>query len=429
MLDRYIDFINQHISETNDQKLLLAISGGVDSMVMLDVSIKADLAIAVAHVNHGMRGIDSDADEKLVRDICFEHGISFHSYRFTESEKSANNFQERAREIRYSWWSQLCKDEGYDYVLTAHHSSDRVETFLLNLTRGSGIRGLSSIPTINQNILRPLYDVSKKEVLEYSKLNKVAYREDSSNQESKYKRNSIRNEWIPFLKTKEPNIENAIVTSVSNLSKEKALLYQLVESAMSENSSIENNGYQHIILSQLNERYNINVSQLLYQYLNQYGFTEDNCIKCLTASVGSEFHTETHELLRDRDKLILRNKTKFNSVALEIEDYGFYKIDNHVELRVSNDPSFGGMCISGLKFPFTIRHKLVGDKFCPSGMAGASQKLKDFLTNAKLDKWSKQSTLVVEQNAKIAAVLPLRVAHGFSEDFDGPKVFVSVHHS
>ena len=428
MLDRYKDFINQQISDNRDQKLLLAVSGGVDSMVMLDLSIKANLSIAVAHVNHGMRGSDSDADEILVRDICAEYGIVFHSYSLNANVKSLKNFQGRARDVRYRWWNELCDVEGYSYILTAHHSTDSVETFLLNLTRGSGIRGLSSIPSVNQNILRPLSGFTKNQVLAYADLHHIGYREDNSNQESKYKRNEIRNKWIPFLRSSDPNIEKAISKSIANLTKEQALLNSLVLDIISKNSVINKYGYQLIRLNELINNYNIDMSQLLYQYFSGYGFTEDNCKKCLTAKVGSEFHSETHDLLKDRGNIILRRKNEFKPLELEVNDFGVYQIDSNTQLHVNKDFSQEGLVVNGLQFPFTVRHKRAGDSFCPSGMQGATQKLKDFLTNAKLDKWSKQNTLVVEHNSTIVAILPFRVAYGYNENSNNSKVNISIHY-
>ena len=167
---------------------------------------------------------------------------------------------------------------------------------------------------------------------------------------------------------------------------------------------------------------------MLYQHLSGYGFTEDNCYKCITAEVGSEFHSETHELLIDRGNIILRKKIEFNRLELEVDDFGVYHVDSATQLHVNRDSSKGGLIIYGLQFPFTVRHKRAGDKFCPSGMQGATQKLKDFLTNAKLDKWSKQSTLVVEHNNTIAAVLPFRVAHGYNEDSKATRVHISIHY-
>ena len=427
MLDRYIDFINQHISDNKHQKLLLAISGGVDSMVMLDLSIKANLTFAVAHVNHDMRGLESNGDEDLVKSVCAEHGIMFHSYKFNSDEKSSINFQEKARQVRYNWWQELCASQGYSHILTAHHSSDRVETFLLNLTRGSGIRGLSSIPIVNQNILRPLSNISKEEILKYADESKVAFREDSSNKQSNYKRNEIRNDWLPFLKSKVPNIENAIARSVTNLSKEKSLLDQLVKNEIDNLSSLTRTGYQSIALTDLIKKYNNISAQLLYQYLSGYGFTEDNCTRCLTAEVGSTFHSETHELLRDRESIILRKNISFSPITQKIDNYGMYQVDSSTQVLVSDDSSRGGLGVSNLEFPFTIRHRRDGDRFSPSGMHGATQKVKDFLTNAKLDKWSKQNTLVVEYNNEIAGVIPLRSAHGYN-DSSSHIMYISVHY-
>ena len=197
---------------------------------------------------------------------------------------------------------------------------------------------------------------------------------------------------------------------------------------ISDNSVTNSSDYQLIRLNQLINNYTLDVSQLLYQYLSGYGFTEDNCKKCLTAEVGSEFHSETHDLLIDRGNIILRRKTEFKPLELNIIDFGVYQIDRDTQLHVNKDSSQGGLVVNALQFPFTVRHKRAGDRFCPTGMKGATQKLKDFLTNAKLDKWSKQNTLVVEHNSTIVAVLPFRVAYGYNEDSKGSQVHISLHY-
>lgn len=426
MLDTYINFINQHITDDDHQKILLAISGGVDSMVMLDLSIRAKHNISVAHVNHGIREEESLEEERLVQSVCDRNGITYHVYRFDDNEKSLNNFQEKAREIRYNWWNDLCITHGYSYICTAHHKSDSVETFFLNLSRGSGIKGLTGIPIVNQNILRPLLTVSQEDILAYSRDFGVAYKGDSSNASNKYKRNSIRNEWIPFLKSKEPFIEDAIFKSIVNLSKEKKLLIQLVRNQMDE--YIENKGidYQLIRVSELSLKFGDITAQLLYQYLRQYGFSEDSCEKCIQANVGSEFYSISHEMLCDRNNLILRKKGHSPSVLFEINDFGCFELNNYLRLSVSDKAVPGSMELYNLRFPFTIRTKQNGDRFNPAGMNGASQKLKDFLTNAKLDKWSKQTTLVIISGNEIAAVLPLRVAHGYQEGNSGSPLYISL---
>ena len=429
MLDRYLDFINHHLSDTNHKKLLLTVSGGVDSMVMLDLSIRAKLPIAVAHVNHDMRGEESDKDEKLVREICIANEIQLHTYRFTPEDKPTKSFQEHARNLRYTWWNKLCDSAGYKYILTAHHKSDAIETFLFNLSRGAGIKGLSSIPNVNQNILRPLNPFTKAQIIEYAKLNAVKYREDSSNQEIKYERNKIRNITIPYLKSIDPNIEDAIAKSIANLSKEQSLLKQLVHSTIDSHTEMLITGYQSIKINQLIQKYKSDTSQLLYQYLNVYGFTEDNCNKCITADVGAEFHSDTHDLLKDRGTLLLRKKTLLQSISLEVDKYGQYQLTDSTQLIISNEFTKDSMAINGLKFPFIVRHKQSGDKFCPAGMKGATQKLKDFLTNSKLNKWSKQDTLVIVDSNTIAAVLPLRVAHDYAKPIDHSCLYISLRYN
>lgn len=424
MLDRYLDFINQHINDIRKKKLLLAVSGGVDSMVMLHLSIAAKHSVAVAHINHDMRGIESEKDAQLVKSTCENNQIAYHQYTFTPAQKVKSNFQERARNIRYDWWQSLCKEYGYDYIFTAHHSSDSVETFFINLSRGAGLSGLSSIPISNGKIFRPLASFTKNDITHYAEEELVAYREDESNTQKKYLRNSIRNEWIPFLKERDNQIENKILKSIENLRREKALLDLLVKQSL--NKYITTQGNITIIdVFNLNIEFQSVTSDLLYQYLSSFGFSYDTCIKSIVATTGSEYASSSHELLKNRNTLMLREKKNREPVNIIIQE----PVEMHLAdrtVKISQGRMEGGLAIYNLDYPFTIRTKASGDRFQPSGMKGASKKVKDFLTDLKMDKWTKQETLVLERDNVIVAVLPYRVSQGFHSKSSKEAVYIRI---
>ena len=414
MLDTYIDFINSHIKDINSLKVLLAVSGGVDSMVMLDLSMRAGLQIAVAHVNHGMRGESSDKDASLINDFCLTNNILYHQYTFLEDQKVKRNFQEKARNIRYEWWNQLCEEHDYDLIFTAHHMSDSVETFFINLTRGAGLSGLTSIPIHNRNIFRPLSKFTKKEIEEYAENHKIEYRVDESNNKNDYKRNVIRNKWIPYLTEQDENIQNGIAQSITNLRKEKELLSHFVEREMHKYVTTSSS-FISVDINQLSIDNQLVKVDLLYQYLKMFGFTYDTCIKCFGAITGAIFRSDTHELLKNRDVLLLRQKKVNIDTVLIVENFGSYNLGDATVL-VSDQLSEHSFAVANLSFPICLRKWQPGDKFKPNGMHGKSKKVKDFLTDLKLDKWTKESVYVIVHNDSIAAVLPYRVAQGYKDE-------------
>ena len=214
------------------KKLLLAISGGIDSMVLLDLLSKTDADFSLAHCNFKLRGKDADADEAFVRSESKKYNKSLHVIEFdTKAYASAHkcSIQMAARDLRYSWFKGLLKEEEYDYLLTAHHSDDNLETFFINLSRGTGIDGLCGIPEKSDDILRPLLPFSKEEIHSYASANQLSWREDQSNQDSKYLRNKIRKELVPLLKDINPSFLETFSATLSNLKGTK----DIVEDRMS----------------------------------------------------------------------------------------------------------------------------------------------------------------------------------------------------
>lgn len=427
MLEKYIHFIKTNLSDFAEPKLLLAVSGGVDSMVMLDLTIKAELNFAVAHINHKMRDIASEKDAHLVKNICIQYGINYHQYNFSDEQKTKGNFQENARNIRYNWMNELCLKNGYSNILTAHHSSDSVETFFINLMRGTGLNGLTGIPSINGNIMRPMLQFNKAEISQYALEYNIEYRFDSSNADNKYRRNLIRNEWLPFLSKTGLEVEKKVTQTISNLSRDRFLLEQLISREIEKIVAVNDKGYQTFDISNYNPDNHDFIRQILYHHLRAYNFSFDNIIKCLSAETGSIFSSNTHELLKDRNNLILRELESSSLINTSISKYGIVTLENF-NITISEKESDNGLVINNLEFPFTIRTWKSGDRFQPFGMRGASKKVKDFLTDMKLDSWSKKSTLVIEKDDIIIAVLPYRVAEGYYDISSQTQVCIQLNH-
>ncbi len=425
MLERYIAFINGYLSGLKSQKLLLAVSGGVDSMVMLDLCVRADLNIAVAHINHDLRGESSDADALLVEKICNECAIPFHLYTLTDQEKNSSNFQEHARNIRYQWMNGLCQKHGYSLILTAHHQNDSIETFLLNLMRGAGLNGLTGISTLHKNVFRPLIQFSKNEIHQYAINNQIEFREDDSNSENKYRRNLIRNEWLPFLNNSGLPIEKMIHQTIMNLKSDKVLLQNLVDEKIQSFSSTNHKGYKVFDISEYMTENQLLITRLLYKHLSSFGFSYDNTLKSIKAVSGAVFRTSTHELLKNRNQLILRELESFNSTYAIIKNDGKHWLGNQ-RINISAKEIEGGFLINNLTLPFTIRSWKSGDRMKPNGMNGASKKVKDILIDMKIDLWTKQSTLIVEKDDEIIAILPYRVAQGHGDSNEKTKIYIQL---
>ncbi|RPG33110.1 MAG: tRNA lysidine(34) synthetase TilS, partial [Muricauda sp. TMED12] len=207
MFPKFKEHISNKMSFLKGKKLLLACSGGVDSVVLAYFCVAVDLDIVLAHCNFSLRGEESDDDEDFVRELAIQLGVevfikSFDTRQYAETHRGS--VQMAARELRYQWFDELLKTKGYDYILTAHHADDSLETFLINLSRGTGIDGLSGIPEVNEQVVRPLLPFSQEEILGYANSENIKWREDSSNESTKYLRNKIRHQIVPILKELHP---------------------------------------------------------------------------------------------------------------------------------------------------------------------------------------------------------------------------------
>jgi tRNA(Ile)-lysidine synthase len=406
-------------------KLLIAFSGGVDSVVLCDLLTKADYHFDLAHCNFQLRGTEANDDTsfcetyaKLIHAKC--HTIYFNTKNYAVENKLS--IQMAARELRYKWFKELISEHGYKYLLTAHHANDNAETLFVNLTRGTGIKGLQGIPEKQNNTIRPLLFATKEMIKNYAKKHNIQFREDSSNQEVKYKRNFIRHQIIPELKKLNPILEETLNTSIHYFKQSSQIVTQFCKSKFKD------------ICEENNERLKINIAllllepqkeTLLFEWLHPKGF-KTNQIEQLTTSlstknnIGKFFESSTHQLAVDRTYLIVKKKTneinttefKINSISdtthlpiklvlEEIKQTSF--TNNKNELFISVTDHF---------FPLTLRKWKTGDKFQPFGMNGF-KKLSDYFKDQKLSKFDKEAVWILESNQQIVCIVGYRMDNRF----------------
>ena len=419
MLTKFQNHIEQNFHQLKDKKLFLAVSGGIDSMVLLDLFYKLRFDICVVHCNFQLRGKESDGDEMLVREICQDRYIPYFIEKFDTLEFAKENklsIQLAARKLRYDWFQEIIS-HGFDYVLTAHHLDDNVETFLINFIRGTGLEGLTGIPAQNGNIIRPLLPFSRLEIENYALENKIQWREDSSNASDKYFRNKLRHDIVPILKELNTGFLDSFQNTLHHL--------QQAESLVDDASKLV---YEKVV-EEKDNRLEIHLKPLfefknyiayLYQWLKNYGFSAWNDIYDLVeAQSGKQVFSETHVLLKDREKLILSERKS----SIKEEIYSIKSLDNKVNIPLKLRFSKGvnifethSNCIfvdeNKLKFPLTLRKWQEGDYFYPSGMNG-KKKLSKYFKDEKYSLLDKENQWLLCSENQIVWIIGKRADDRF----------------
>ena len=419
MLTKFQHHIEQNFAQLKDKKLLLAVSGGVDSMVLLDLFYKLKFDICIAHCNFQLRGKESDADELLVREICQDGYIPYFINSFDTLEFAKENklsIQLAARKLRYDWFQEIIS-LGFDYVLTAHHLDDNVETFLINFTRGTGLEGLTGIPVQNENIIRPLLPFSRDEIENYAKDNKIQWREDSSNASDKYFRNKLRHNIVPTLKELNLGFLDSFQNTLHHLQQAESLVND-ASKLVFEKVVKEKGNKLEIHLNSLLEFQNYKA--YLYQWLKAFGFSAWNDIYDLVnAQSGKQVFSETHVLLKDREKLILSERKSINKSEVFIIESIECKVNIPLKLifsRFSGVKNVNANCIfvdkDKIKFPLTIRKWQEGDYFYPAGMNG-KKKLSKYFKDEKYSLLDKENQWLLCSEDQIIWVLGKRADHRF----------------
>ena len=419
MLMKFQHHIEQNFPQLKDKKLLLAVSGGIDSMVLLDLFYKLRFDICIVHCNFQLRGKESDADEMLVRKTCQDSYIPYFIESFDTLEFAKENklsIQLAARKLRYDWFQEIIS-LGFDYVLTAHHLDDKVETFLINFTRGTGLEGLTGIPAQNGNIIRPLLPFSREEIENYAQANQIQWREDSSNASDKYFRNKLRHNIVPTLKELNTGFLDSFQNTLHHLQQSESLVND-ASKLVFEKVVEEKENQLEIHLKPLLEFQNYKA--YLYQWLKNYGFSAWNDIYDLVeAQSGKQVFSETHILLKDREKLILSERNEINKSEVFIIESIESKVNIPLKLRFCKAVNIFetvSNCIfvdeSKIKFPLTIRKWQEGDYFYPSGMNG-KKKLSKYFKDEKYSLLDKENQWLLCSEDQIIWVIGKRADDRF----------------
>lgn len=414
----------EHITKYNWQKdhvpLLIACSGGLDSVTLVHLCVALDFNFAIAHCNFKLRGSDSDADEALVRHLGEAYGKKTF-VKPLDTEKAVQHMggsvQMVARTLRYDWFHQLTKEEGFDFVLTAHHADDNLETFLINLSRSTGLSGLTGIPEQNGKIVRPLLPFSKEEIHYYAKKNKLKWREDASNLETKYLRNKIRHEVVPKLKELHPNFLQNFENTLNRLSASEEILNRYKKVLQAE--LFENEG-EVIQISLKKLKKHKPDQHLLYLLFSEFGFTQwKDILHLIDAESGKELQSRTHRLLKDRDFFLLTRKKEETGANSFLIEEAAIQLNSPLQLRFeetknvkNSDKDVIFIDKDKLKYPLTLRKWQKGDWFIPYGMQG-KKKVSKFLKDEKIDNFSKESVWLLCSNKEVVWVVGMRADDRF----------------
>ena len=392
----------QKLENHTDSKFLIAVSGGIDSMVLCNLFLNSKLNFTVAHCNFQLRGNDSDEDENFVRNYCIQNQIEFHSKKFNvKAYKQSGNFstQMAARDLRYNWFSELMREFQFDFLVSEHHLNDSWETFLINLSRGSGINGLTGIRFQQKEIIRPLYNISKDLISNYAELNQIQWREDVSNATVDYVRNKIRHQITPILNEIHPEFLQNFSKSIQNLNEEKILLQNELDNLR--NHLWIKKGENFIIsIEKLNQLQPL--PSYLFHLFSKFGFVHPAEIeKLMNANEGSEINSEKFRLIKNRLELILAHKKEIGASAEFIMEEGkLIQKPLNLKFLKSDERDFSAtetLDSDKISFPIRLRKVKSGDVFFPFGMNG-SKKLSKFFKDEKYSKLDKENAWVLVDN-------------------------------
>jgi len=422
MVNRFREFIMQKDLCRETDRILAAVSGGVDSTVMLDLLIKNGFSTGVAHCNFGLRNEESDGDELFVKSLAEKRNIPFFIKHF-ETEKVAGerriSVQMAAREQRYDWFEEIRESEGYNYVATGHNFNDSVETMVFNLIKGTGLKGLTGISPKTGYVIRPLLFATREEIDAYASENGLEYRKDSSNASLKYHRNYIRHKVLPEFKQINPGFDITIKNTIDRL----AGIQQFVAARLeSEVSSYQHNEGKDIYLKK--EFFSkIGEPAILYEVIGTYGFNYDQCAsiyKGLNQAIGNVFYADEFALNIDRDYLIISSR-EHTEECYEIAEKDKLLITDRFNLTFQTletepvlipDRHIAYLDIEKLSYPLVLRSWKKGDWFIPLGMKG-KKKLSDFMIDKKIPLNLKKRILVLLSGDSIVWVVGQRIDDRF----------------
>ena len=425
MLHEFLKFIEDNRLIKKNDRVLLAVSGGIDSMVMTDLFIKSGINIGIAHCNFTLRAGESDKDEKYVREFATDHNIPYYSQRFDTRAISCEkkiSVQMAARNLRYTWFEEIRNKNGYDSIAVAHNLSDNVETFLINLARGTGIKGLSGIKKKSGRVIRPILFASRLTIEEYSTNWKINYREDSSNIETKYTRNKIRHLILPLMKEINPSIEAALNETAERLSSVNDIFYGYI-SSLRKTIFKNNSGIFLVNISLL--RPFLNNNTVLFELFRPFGTgsgTLTDLHNIIKGKTGIQLITDTHRIIKNRNELIITARSDQKKEISVINTLtglkknqfisSVRKVSMSESLRIPSNPEIACIDYQKISFPLIIRKWQFGDIFYPLGMKHR-KKLSDYFIDRKFSILEKENKMVLESAGSIVWIIGERLDNRF----------------
>jgi len=421
MLQRFINYIKDNHLFNQADTILVEVSGGIDSVVLLDLLDKAGFAVAIAHCNFRLRGAESDGDEHLVSDLAKKYDAPLFKTSFDTTQYAQENkisIEMAARDLRYQWFETIRSTHHFDCIAVAHHRDDQLETFFLNLARGTGLTGLTGMRPVNGKIVRPLLFASRDEIELYRHENFLDFREDSSNQSLDYQRNKIRHTLLPVMETLNPSFREGLIRTMSYLEDVSKICDKAIHQS-----------WERVALRK-GKDYLISIAELklldplptyLFEFLKPFGFNSmvvSDIVSSLDGTSGKQFISPTHRLVRDRESLILTQSFPENRKQFYLEE-GMTELAHPVHLRISVAEKKDKFKISTsrfvacidhdcVQFPLLIRKWQQGDYFKPLGMNGF-KKISDFFIDAKLSLPEKENIWILANGEQVIWIIGHRL--------------------
>lgn len=427
MLDQVRQFITENsLFNLEADLVLVAVSGGLDSVVLLDVLHRLGARIAVAHCHFGLRGEEADADELFVRKLAKQYEAPYHAEFFQTkafAEREGISTQMAARLLRYRWFEQVREDNGYAVIATAHHRRDAAETMLLNLTHGTGLAGLHGIRAKHGHVVRPLLPCAKDDLYDYVVENRLIWREDASNDSPVYQRNRLRQQVLPVLRDINPNLDNTLAATAERVGGAEEIVRRYVEGLASQvrRDEAEATYFDLAPLAQAAAP-----ALVLHELLRDFGFAwpvVKEIVAAFDAPAGRQFDSPTHRLVKDRGQLVITPRRLAQYGTFQLAEGQEDLLADGLRLRatyhagegyaIPRSRSTAALDIDKLKFPLTLRRWREGDWFMPLGMKGKKH-LSDFLIDQKVPLNLKDEVRVLTSaDGKICWVVGFRVDERF----------------
>jgi len=441
LLKEFIKNIQQQNLFQKNDYLLLAVSGGADSVALCELCYQAGFLFEIAHCNFQLRGAESERDEQFVIELAKKYGAKLFVEKFETikyAEQNKVSIEVAARELRYQWFDELLKaDDGRPttgdqhstfniqhstYLLTAHHANDNVETLLMNFFKGTGIKGLRGMLPRQGKIIRPLLFAKREEIISFINENNLAFVEDSSNSSDKYTRNYFRNQLIPSIQKVFPQVEENLINNIERFKEIEILYRQSID--LHKKKLLEQKGNEiHIpVLKLLKSK---PLKTIAYEIIKNYGFTShqtDEAIALLYAESGKYISSASHKIIRNRNWLIIApintleaNHILINDADVEIDfELGKLKLKKHPNSneKPSASKEIATLDLKNIAFPLLLRKWKQGDYFYPLGMKG-KKKLSKFFIDQKMSLTDKERIWVIESNKKIIWIVGQRIDDRF----------------